>query len=346
MNPEISAVLDVAAAYFSEDENFQTGAHDPNRNGFNFQQLELSLASIVDPYFRFDSHLVLSQFGIEVEEAYGTTLSLPFGLQSRFGQFMHRFGRLNATHPHAWDFVDQPFVLGRVFGGESGRGLGVEASWLTPLPWYVELVVTSMQADGQATARSFYGGESLGVESPLDLLHVAALKQYFPMGHDASTFWGLSAAAGPNPTGPDNRTDVYGTDLYLEYRPITRQSQLRLSWQSELLYRRRQIPADALQDVGLYSQVVFQWSRHWAAGGRYELGTAADGTSPDSVDPLDPEWTDTRQRFTANLTHFPTEFSRFRLQGSHDLLGWRDRGIWAAFLAVELVVGAHGAHAY
>ena len=56
---------------------------------------------MVDPYFRFDSNLVFSQFGVEIEEAYATTLDLPANLQVRAGQFLTRFGRINATHPHA-----------------------------------------------------------------------------------------------------------------------------------------------------------------------------------------------------------------------------------------------------
>jgi hypothetical protein len=45
------------------------------------------------------------------------------------------------------------------------------------------------------------------------------------------------------------------------------------------------------------------------------------------------------------LTHYPSEFSRFRLQVSRDMPGWRD-GIWAGFLTAELAIGAHGAHAF
>ena len=59
-----------------------------------------------------------AEFGVEVEEAYLTTLALPANLQVRASQFLTRFGRLNSTHPHAWDFTDQPLVNGRFFGGE------------------------------------------------------------------------------------------------------------------------------------------------------------------------------------------------------------------------------------
>ncbi len=154
---DLSFILDAALAAFSSKEPLQQGDHDPTHNGFNFQQLELSVRSVVDPYLRFDSNIVFRPEGVEIEEAYVTTLDLPANLQVRAGQFLTRFGRLNNTHPHAWDFVDQPFAFSRVFGGEGNRGLGVEASWLTPLPWYVELVGSATDAHGEGTARSFLG---------------------------------------------------------------------------------------------------------------------------------------------------------------------------------------------
>ncbi len=64
------------------------------------------------------------------------------------------------------------------------------------------------------------------------------------------------------------------------------------------------------------------------------------------VDYLDPEWVSERHRVAANLTFWPTEFSRIRLQGSVDVPTWQDTPIWAGFLALELVTGAHGAHTF
>lgn len=135
MNPDMSVILDVAGAVFTSDAPLQTGGHDPTVDGFNLQQVEMSLAESVDPYLRFDSNLVFTLFGVEIEEAYATTLALPARVQIRAGQFLTRFGRINNTHPHTWSFVDQPFAVGRVFGAEANRGLGAEASVLLPLPW-------------------------------------------------------------------------------------------------------------------------------------------------------------------------------------------------------------------
>src|SRR5262245_32390174 len=232
MLPDISVILDTALAAYTVQDPLQQGGHDPAKNGFNLQQLELALAKTVDPYFRFDANLVFGADGFELEEAYATTLALPANLQLRAGQFLTRFGRINATHPHTWDFVDQPFALSRIFGGDGNRGLGLEASWLAPLPWFVELDVSANQADGEGTMRSFYGANDLGVHNPFDFLHTLALKQFFALSDDWSLFTGVSFADGPN--FDDLRTEVYGADLYLKYRPISYGSYTIVSLQSEV----------------------------------------------------------------------------------------------------------------
>jgi hypothetical protein len=345
LNPDLSLVSDVALAWFShEDEALQTGGHDPTENGFNLQQVELSFNASVDPYFRFDANIVFALFGVEVEEAYATTLDLPGGFQARAGQFLTRFGRINDKHPHAWDFVDQPFAIGRVFGGEGNRGLGVEVSWLSPLPWYLELVASGTMAAGEGTARSFFGANDLGVDDPRDLEYVAAIKQFWPLGDDWSLFVGLSGAFGPNPTGRHNRTDVYGADVYLKFRPISEESSTIVSLTTEWIYRRRQIPAGVLDDLSGYAQLFWRFAKEWGAAARYELGTPASSIA--GADYLDPDWTENRHRAALNLTFWPTEFSRFRLQGSIDFPLWLDHPIVAGFFAAEFVTGAHGAHEF
>jgi hypothetical protein len=347
MNPDISFIADVALAWLSSEDNLQTGGHDPARNGFTLQQLEMSIGSAVDPYFRVDGNIVFSQFGVEIEEIYATTLALPWSLQARAGQFLTRFGRINATHPHTWDFVDQAFAIGRYFGAEGNRGLGVELSYLTPLPWYVEIVGSVTEAGGAATARSFFGAAPLSVASVLDFQSTLAVKQFFALGPDWSLLWGMSAATGPNGTGHDNRSDVYGMDVYLKYRPTTRQSDTTVALQAEWFQRRRQVPRDLLADSGGYAYLTWRFDKRWATAVRWELGLPAENRAGDTGgDYLDPAWTASRQRVSANLTYWPTEYSRLRAQGSLDAPGWRDEPIYALMLACEFTIGAHGAHAF
>ncbi len=337
MNPDISVILDVAGAGFSAPPD-QRGGHDPSKNGFNLQQLELSIGSAVDPYWRFDGNLVFSQYGVEVEEAYATSTALPSNLQLRAGQFLTRFGRLNSTHPHSWEFVDQPLVLGKFFGGEGNRGLGTELSWLSPLPWYLEVVGSASEAQGASTARSFFGSNDLGVLGPADLQLTGAVKQFFPFGPDWSLAWGLSGAFGPNPTGRTNRSEIYGTDLYLKYRPLRDGDWTTVSLTTEAMARRRQVPGGVLSDEGLYTTLFWRFDQRWGVAARHEAVTGIAG------DTLDPEWTGMRQRTSANLTYWPTEFSRIRLQASADAPEWKAAPVYGVFLAFETVIGAHGPH--
>jgi hypothetical protein len=340
MNPDMSFIFDAAGAYFSQGEPLQLGGHDPTETGFNLQQLELHVAANVDPFLRFESNVVFGLFGVEVEEAFATTLALPANLQLRAGQFLTRLGRINATHPHAWSFADQPLVIGKFFGSEGNRGLGTEVSWLSPLPWFAEVVGSATGAAGECCARSYLGADDLTVRTPNDLLYTTALKQFFPLSDDWSILWGLSGQFGPNASGEDNRTALYATDLYLRYRPIESAGRSSVSWQTELMWRRSQVPSGLLADAGGYSQVSWRCSAEWETGARYEHVAGA----PD--DPLDPEWNSARHRYAAQLTYYPSHFSRLRLQGSYDAPSWRDRGVWSAFLALELLAGAHGAHGY
>ena len=341
MNPAISFIADFALAAFSSD-NRQIGGHDPYQNGFNLQALEMSASADVDPYFRFDAHIVFGHDGVEVEEAYATTHALPGNLQVRAGQFLTRFGRINASHPHTWDFVDQPLVIGKMMGGDGNRGLGAEISWLTPLPWYTELVVSESQAGGASTAASFFGPDDLGVKNLADLETTIAVKQFHALSPDWSLAMGLSAALGPNPTFRGAESVVVGGDLYLKYRPITRQSATVVSLTAEVLSRRRETVHGILADSGLYAQLVWRFAERWTTGARYDFVTGVRG---DYI-AADQDWVSARHRATADLTFYPTEFSRLRVQGSADVPTWLSTPIYAAFLALEVAVGAHGAHAF
>lgn len=337
---DMAFILDVAAGWYNDADTELPGAHDPARTGFSLQQLELSIGANVDPYLRFDGNLVFSEFGVEVEEAYATTLALPGRLQLRAGQFLTAFGRANPTHPHAWHFAHQPLVLGKFFGGEASRGLGVEASWLAPLPWFVELTGSATDAAGECCARSFYGADDLGIEGLDDLLYTTRLEQFWPLADAWSMLFGLSAQFGPNPTGNANRTEIYGADLLLRLRPPGSVQRQSLSLQLEGMFRTRQVPDDVLQDLGGYAAFVWQMSPRWEVGARYELVTGVDD------DPLDPDWSSDRRRTALQGTFYPSHFSRLRLQLHHDDMTWRDEPVLGAIVALEVLVGSHGAHSY
>lgn len=346
MNPDISAITDFAFAWFSDEPDL-VGGHDPSNHGFNLQGVELGVQAAVDPYFRFDSFIVFSLWGVEVEEAYGTTLALPANLQLRAGQYLTNFGRINPTHLHVWNFVTQPLVIGKFFGGEGLRGLGVELSQLLPLPWFAEWYVSVQNIAGEATGRSWLGGPG-DIQGPLDLTVSPRLEQYWDLVPNLGMLLGFSGAFGPNDTGRNNRSEVYGADLLLKWNPPGAGGYRELGWQNEFLLRRRQTPGapaddtgDVLQDFGGYTELYYSPSLFWRFGGRYEyVAGVAD-------DYLDPSWDEDRHRAAANVSYYPSHFSRLRFEYGVDFMPYRtdlDELVHMGMVQLELVIGAHGAH--
>ena len=335
---DLALILDVAGAWFSDPAPVQGGGHDPSGTGFTFQQLELSAGASVDPFLRFDANLVFTPFGVEVEEAYATATALPGGLQLRAGQFLTRFGRVNSTHPHAWRFLDQTLMVGRMFGSEGNRGLGAEVSWLTPLPWFVELTASGIEGGGECCAKSHATPEALAIETPLDLVATATVDQFFALSPSLSLLWGLSFQTGPNASGQDNRTDLYGTDLMLRWKPVGDPNRLSVNWESEWVHRRAQAPRALLSDDAGYTQLVGQWTPEWGSGLRAEYASAAQ------ADALATRAA--RHRLSAQATYSPSHFSRLRLQLNADDVPALTDPVLGVMLGLEVITGSHGSHAY
>jgi hypothetical protein len=371
-NPNISLDGLFAAAASTEPDlgTLETGAHDPNQRGFTLQNLELTLGGSVDPYFTAIAHIIyqIDQEGestLEVEEAYMTSTALPHNLQLRAGQFFTQFGRLNPTHPHAWAFVDQPLVNGRMFGGDGLRQTGLQLAYLAPLPVYTEAIVAVQNSQGE-TAFSFRNvpGEDLygrtlierQVEGIGDLLISPRLATSFNPSDTQTVLLGLSGAFGPNGSGDSARTQIYGIDLYYKWKPLrTVKGWPFVAWQTEVMTRRydnaavaddpatvsvdESLPAEVLRDWGIYSQVVWGFTPRWVTGLR---GDYVAGKEGDLTDPL----RERRVRVSPDLTFYPSEFSKWRLQYNWDHLQTQADNVHSVFLQWEFLLGSHGAHAF
>jgi hypothetical protein len=350
-----------------EVELLQLGGHDPQQRGFTVQNLETTVRGAVDPYFRGQASILFlidanGETGVEAEEAYLETTALPANLQLRAGQYFTEFGRLNPTHPHQWDFVDQPLVNGRFFGADGLRNPGARLSWLVPTPFYSELLLSVQNSHGE-TAHSFRSdheeelflgrpAEATDVRNAGDLLYAPRYAVSLDLTDEHTVLFGGSAAFGPNATGMDTDTQIYGLDLFYKWKPRTQSKGWPfITWQTEGLYRRYEAgafagtvddpaqAAETLRDWGLYSQLSYGFKRQWVASlrGDYVTGDdAAFGADPDR---------DERWRISPALTFYPTEYSKIRLQYNYDDR-WRegtDHSIWLQF---EFLLGAHGAHKY
>jgi len=373
----------VAAGISTEDDKslqtLQGGGHDPRKRGFTVQNIELSMTGAVDPYLTGEAHLVFfldplsGETEVELEEAFLTTTSLPYGLQLEAGHFFTEFGRLNPRHPHQWHWQDQAVINTRLFGPDGMRGPGFRLGWLMPLPWFSELHVGVQNANGETMA-SFLAGEEFFEERPIgnrpfvhrgvkdlkDLVYLVRLDSSWDVTDVLTAKLGLSGLYGPNATGPNGETFIYGADLVVKWRPGTSQRGWPfLLWESEIMKRDYRAaaflddsdPADVvdlaattLRDWGVYTQVLYGFHPGWAAGLRYDYATG----SGESVGgrPADP-FRDDRHRISPLVSWQPSEFSRLRLQYNYDRADHLpDKEAHSLWLGAEIMYGAHPAHTY
>ncbi|MFQ5580755.1 MAG: hypothetical protein ACE5FZ_09085, partial [Nitrospiria bacterium] len=285
--------------------------------------------------------------------AFLTTLGLPYGLQIMAGQFFTRFGRLNRLHPHAWDFADQTIINTLMFGGDGLRNPGVQISVLLPLPFYLELIGSVQNARGETAAsflsapeETFAGRPILDkeIESGNDLLYMSRLKTSFDLSETISSIVGTSHLFGSNGTGIDTQTRIHGIDLFVKWKPLmTDHGWPFATLQGEVMRRSYEagktttLPGETFNTDGYYIQSLYGFKRRWVAGVRFG---SADATRPD-----DPRTGD-RWRISPNLTFYPSEFSKIRLQYNFDQSDDLNDPIQAVFVQYEFLIGAHAAHTF
>ncbi|HZX93826.1 MAG TPA: hypothetical protein VFE90_04880, partial [Myxococcales bacterium] len=372
LNPDISAILDADFGYQRRAPQFQSG-DDPNLGasggrhalGFTAQEVELALSAIVDPYFRGDIFLTIPNLeGIEVEEAFATTTSLPWNLQIKAGSFRSAFGRQNGQHLHIQDFTRRPLINAAFLGADGLRGPGVQVSWLAPLPFFLTLYgeALSIREDAAVVQPGEIGAPagSFGADGARRPVLATEAKAFFPFGDEWSLYGGLSFASGKSPglalpqenvvvtAGARRESQLFGADLYVKWKPANvAQGYASLALQAEAIFRHFGA-GDGLSDEwdgGAYAQAVMQVARRWFIGLRGDL----IGIPASSV-------TARTERVGTSLTWQGSEFARVRLyfEAEHAGAGAGTALLppvqpdWApaAFLQLEFSLGAHGAHPF
>ena len=372
INLSFDALVAAGASTANDIDKLQLGGHDPKERGFTIQNLETVFDGKVDPYFRGQANIVLQidphgDTTVEAEEAYLETMSLPLNLQVKAGQFFTEFGRLNPTHPHSWEFVDQPLVNGRFLGEDGLRSAGARISWLAPTPFYSELYMTVANSQG-GTAFSFrneHGGETFmgrpategRVKSLGDMLFVPRYAASFNLSDSQTIVAGASAAFGPNGSGSDSDTQIYGVDLFYKWKSPNQHAGFPfVTWQTEAMMRRFEagafpgnsaipaLPRETITDFGLYSQITYGFRKGWVAGLRGDYLFPDERAKYEDIVGTDLDRA-SRWRISPNLTFYPSEFSKIRLQYNYDRRNGigDDHSVWLQF---EFLLGTHAAHKF
>jgi hypothetical protein len=356
-NPYISLILNTIYYSSSINERQLQGRGIPGystlgfeqKKGFSNSEAELFLFAPVDPYFNLYANIPVTEDGASLEEAYFVTTALPQGFQVKGGQFKSNFSRLNAQHPHAWDFTDQPLIYRAFFGGEGLVERGAQLTYLPSFPFYTLFGVEAFQGVNQVMFNEN------GTGGPHAFTGYAKVSLDFG---DYST-----ALLGPYVIGGQTRTDtvannaffsgnstLYGVEAVFKWKPSTRRS---LVLQGEYMLRNQ---AGNLQDIalkevarltrsqdGAYVQGLYQMDR-WRFGGRYDrLDIFTDSYK---LGGISQDFGPSPWRLTGAVEYNPSEFSRLRLQYEYDRSGRDGRTNQGIFLQLILGIGAHAAHSF
>ena len=367
LNPDMSAILDAdfgwqrrAPQLLSGDDTDLHAEGTRHAVGFTAQEVELAFSAIVDPYLKGEVYLTIPNLeGIEVEEAFATSTSLPWNLQIKGGSFRSAFGRQNGQHLHVQDFTRRPLINAAFLGADGMRGPGVQLSWLAPLPFFLTLYGEAFSLGGDAADQTGALPQpvaSFGADRSARPTLAAEAKAFFPLGESWSVYSGLNFASGKSPgvslgdagtTGVGREAQLYGADVYLKWKPINvARGYESLAFQAEAIVRHFG-SGDGLEDEwdgGAYAQIVAQFARRWFVGVRGDVV----GVPSSSV-------LARAERVGLSLTFQGSEFSRVRgyLEAEHAtapssafLPQAMPQWAPAAYLQLEFSIGAHGAHPY
>ena len=374
LDNDIYSALDIPGlSYPLGHHHGEDDAHDGlNANrGFNFNYGEMTLYSIVDPYFDLFAVLHVAPEHAGLEEAYITTRQLPYGFQIKAGKFLSSIGRLNEQHVHSWDFVDRPLVSRTIFGDEGLNEIGARITWVAPTDLYLMLGAEILTGENESS----FG--TTGFSDPNSAVNIDDNQQpglfvgYARTAFDvdeAAFLLGFSCAHGTTKVGQnfstsdgegsalDALTNILCGDLTIKYLidPIR-----YISFQSEYLYRSTSgsfyfrdssnaILTSGLDrhQAGFYSQLIAKLGLRWRIGVRYDL-LSVNNATVGTTKSIFPE---NLTRYSAMAEYNPTEFSRLRMQYNYDRSKYIHPMIHKPFseiiLQLNVAIGAHGAHSF
>ena len=323
--PDFSAVGDFVADLSPKGSTQEDGTR------IGVREVELAVQAAVDPYFRGDVFLGISdEEGISIEQAFLTTTALPHELELKIGRFLMPVGKQNTTHRHDLHTVEYPYVIQKFFGPEGQKGTGL---WLSrvfaPFGFYQEIQLTMIDRIAEKNDSLETG---VAVNRTLGGLgYSARLRNYWDLNESTNlelSAWGLTGVREePTLTAVGNinalnaRQTTGGLDFTFRWRPLQQGLYKSFILQSEWMKQSTRsvsgfIPGPLCRDMCPPVAIpVFVATERTNYGGgyvfaRYQITQRGFiGARYDQVQ--DPEFAGgTTHAGSAYLEFFPSEFSK------------------------------------
>lgn len=360
-------------------------SHGDAEQGFNFRGAEIALSASVNSYFDATALLAVdSDGGVDLEEAWFQTRSLPYGLKVKAGKFLSDIGYANSQHPHGWDFTDQNLAYLNLLGDHGLRDTGVQVTWLPDWGYYTLFGLEVFQGEQEKLGALAEVGEDL--EAELDAaglatgdlglkdeqdgprLYTAFIKYAPDLGYDHALqlgAWGGRADQHQEIHGAPEDGNLHtlegdawmwGLDAVYKHEGGGAHGQGDFKLQGEYLWQRKDLDLQFHQagrplaerrftEDGFYLQGLYGFAPRWQAGLRYDrIGLTNKLES--GGDTLR-DW-DGSDRWTLALTWTPTEYSRLRLQYARaDItIDGESNDFNYVYLQYLMSLGSHGAHKF
>jgi hypothetical protein len=235
--PDLSAVGDLVGD-LSPKRSTQA-----DNSRFGVREVELAVQAVVDPYFRGDVFLGISDLeGISIEQAFLTTTSLPNQLELKIGRFLMPFGKQNTTHRHDLHTIEYPWVIQKLLSDDGLKGTGLWGSRVfAPFGFFQELQLTAVDrisppstdlTTAEAVNKSLGGlGFSARLRNYVDLTEAANVELSFSALTGKreralnGSYVALVDGSGSTPATVEvnatlARQSTFGADLTYRWRPL------------------------------------------------------------------------------------------------------------------------------
>ena len=310
--------------------------------GLYFDAAELSLATDVDPYWTLWANITFTAEEVDPEEVWVRTTRIPSVLL-QLGKMRAKFGKQGLLHTHAFPFVLAPVISSNTIGEEGFKDSGVEASWLTPVSWFMELTGGIYLAMEESEQNPLDFGSTDHSNIPVG----AHLKNQFDLSENTTMELGVSGLTGKG--SDEHQRTVYGADL--TFRNVPARQSNRRGWilSAEYIGKGHSADGSFIQEQrGWFAQFQYRFAQTWWAGVRGEqaLDSYTDVlVDADTGDPIPGDV----YRGSVNVAWTPSEFSYVRLE--YDYLQGDDGNGFKptdqrVMLELSYTIGYHPPHAY